>query len=420
MGFQFANNWPYLSSVFPTMIDHVDPVNQEYFEGLMSELGNIEYYLGLHPQGDYKDIAGRFDNIRNELGVNPEEGFDNVKDKLENHGHTGGVDGKVLTIPEPGVWEGADLVGTVERVTIEQDVHGGSYAGFAYYDLIYLGPCEVSSGPRMISSFDTTNDNHFWQPSTSPYPPRGAVFTGTYGIFSTGPDPGFIIRFNPETWEEIRTGTGANIRYPGKLVYVNGLVWGGSLNSPSVIFSYNPTTHAINEYAMDGGENEIQALCTDGTYLWACCNTDPVKLIKFKLSDQTHTTFVITGLKPDIVSMIYLDNMIYIYSDNVTVQWARFSPAINMWQRWEPDYPAPFKAGAVWGNLIVLTLAGATTQKIYMFSPSDFRWWLDDADYPTAGMNWITIANNHALWTGGGSGDGYSDWEGPLNTPPGA
>lgn len=59
MGFQFANNWPYSSTVFPSMVDHVDPVNNEFFTGLNTELERIEYYLGNNPQGSYKDLTER-------------------------------------------------------------------------------------------------------------------------------------------------------------------------------------------------------------------------------------------------------------------------------------------------------------------------------------------------------------------------
>jgi len=61
MGFQFTNNWPYSASIFPSMIDHTDPVNQAYFEGLHQEVDTIEDYLGLHPQGAYGTVRARLD-----------------------------------------------------------------------------------------------------------------------------------------------------------------------------------------------------------------------------------------------------------------------------------------------------------------------------------------------------------------------
>jgi len=59
MGFQFTNNWPYSNTVFPSMTDHVDPVNQEYFDGLHQEIDTLESYLGIHPQGAEADVAAR-------------------------------------------------------------------------------------------------------------------------------------------------------------------------------------------------------------------------------------------------------------------------------------------------------------------------------------------------------------------------
>jgi len=61
------------------MEDHVDPVNNQYFTGLHTEIENIE----------------------NTLGIYVHEGFGNVKDKLEQHGHTGGVDGKTIPAVVP-------------------------------------------------------------------------------------------------------------------------------------------------------------------------------------------------------------------------------------------------------------------------------------------------------------------------------
>lgn len=63
MGYQFYNNWPYYNSVFPTMEDHVDPINHVYFTGLMTELENIENELGLDPSGSYNTVKDRLDAI---------------------------------------------------------------------------------------------------------------------------------------------------------------------------------------------------------------------------------------------------------------------------------------------------------------------------------------------------------------------
>lgn len=77
MSYQFYNNWPYSYTVFPTMIDHVDPVNNDYFTGLHQEIENIENTLGLSPEGDYATVVDRLDalgppaqvKIRQVLGV---------------------------------------------------------------------------------------------------------------------------------------------------------------------------------------------------------------------------------------------------------------------------------------------------------------------------------------------------------------
>jgi len=74
MGFEFSNNWPYSASYFPTMEDHVDPVNHTYFTDLHKALQDIQYFLGLQP----------------------EIGFHDVAQKLNLHGHTGGDDGIII------------------------------------------------------------------------------------------------------------------------------------------------------------------------------------------------------------------------------------------------------------------------------------------------------------------------------------
>jgi len=42
MSFNWFNNWPYTPSVMPTMIDHTDVINNEYFSGLNTEIKAIE------------------------------------------------------------------------------------------------------------------------------------------------------------------------------------------------------------------------------------------------------------------------------------------------------------------------------------------------------------------------------------------
>lgn len=74
MGYQFTNNWPYSASVFPSMDDHIDPVNNEYFTGLHSAVADLQYFLGM----------------------NPEKGFADVAQKLNLHDHTGGDKGAAV------------------------------------------------------------------------------------------------------------------------------------------------------------------------------------------------------------------------------------------------------------------------------------------------------------------------------------
>lgn len=63
MSFQFYNNWPYSASTFPTMDDHIDPVNNTYFSGLHKEISDIEFFLGLQPQGSFANVASRLSSL---------------------------------------------------------------------------------------------------------------------------------------------------------------------------------------------------------------------------------------------------------------------------------------------------------------------------------------------------------------------
>lgn len=410
MSFQFANNWPYSNTGFPTMIEHVDPVNNEYFAGLMTELGRIEYYLGIHPQGGFENVRARLDDIDNVLGDNVEEGFDDVKDKLENHGHTGGYDGKQLVVPAPGIWEEVDFVGTLGSFSIVPFEIGGSTAGFAYYDLIYLGPCEDTYSIRYIQCFNTTTDQHTWQASAINRQPSGAIWTGEYGIFTLTGAPGRIMRFNPETWEQIVTVLDSGQNYPRHLCKPDSNVWFPTFTTPAKIMRYNPANHVFTSWDMDGGENECTAVCTDGTYIWTCCNTTPVKLIRFKISDKTHTAYIITGFLPEIKYMFYHNGMVYMFSNNTTVQWARFNPAILGFQRWEPDFPEPFRAGAKVNTKHILTLMSSGHGYLALFDPEEFEWRISRDHGDIGSMTWITFANNHVVWFGGT----FVDREAPI------
>lgn len=94
MGYQFTNNWPYTYTLFPTMVDHTDPVNETYFDGLHTEIENIEDELGLNPSGDQntvderittqkEDLQTNIDAINTELGDNPSGGYDTVEDRFD-------------------------------------------------------------------------------------------------------------------------------------------------------------------------------------------------------------------------------------------------------------------------------------------------------------------------------------------------
>lgn len=432
MGYQFTNNWPYTDTTFPTMIDHVDPVNNTYFTGLMTELGHIEYYLGIHPQGSYKDITERLagfdffigdnydslvsviqinnDHIWNTLNPDVAEDFNDVKDKLENHGHSGGTDGKLLIIPLPGLWEDVDFIGTSSYLEIDPGVVGGSESGFAYFDIIYGSPCLAAAGPNYITAFNTTTQDFNWQIATAWPSSPGAIWKDPYGIFTGSTTPGKIMRFNPLTWEEIVTNLDAGENNPRQLCSEGAYVWFPCKTSPGRIGRYNPSNHAHETWVLDAGENEPEAICCDDEYIWVCCNTTPVKLIKFKRSDKTHIAYTLTDFLPEVKYMFAHGGLIYMFSDNATPQWARFSPVILGMQRWEPDWPTGVDSGCWTGQNYLLALGTGNGGYIVQFDPDNFVFHLSKAITGAGSMYGIRFANNRVSYFWGG----YKDQEAPI------
>ncbi len=104
MGFQWFNTWPYSYSYLPSMDAHIDPVNNTWFTGLNQEVYNLEYFLGLNPQGSYKNVAQRLDDIETGAGkfystvVVSTDGdnadYDNIQDAIDAVEALGG--GRVL------------------------------------------------------------------------------------------------------------------------------------------------------------------------------------------------------------------------------------------------------------------------------------------------------------------------------------
>lgn len=443
MSYQFSNNWPYSGTGFPSMDDHVDPVNNAYFAGLHDEIQTIEYFLGIHPQGAYKDVAERLagfdfsvsdnydslvsiiqtnydflflrgdnynDAIWNTLHPDVAEDFDDVKDKLETHGHTGGTDGKQLVVPEPGTWEDISFVGTPSYLYIEQFVTGGSFSGFAYFDILYGGPVAISAGGSYITAFNTATEDFNWQPTNAPAAGNKALWTGQYGIFAMSVSPGKIVRFNPATWEEIITTLDTGDNLPRQMCEQDTNVWFPTFSSPARIIRYTPATHAHTAWVMSAGENECNACCTDGTYIWTCCNTNPVKLIKFKISDKSHIAYTLTGLLPEITYMFYYNGMVYMFSNNATPQWARFHPGILGLQRWETDWPAGVDSGCEAEGRHLLALGTGNGGYLIQFDVVNFVFYISIVIGGAGSMDGIRYTNNRVSYFQ----DPYQDQEAPI------
>lgn len=108
MGYQFSNDWPYSNSSFPSMDDHVDPVNNVYFSGLMQCLGDMQYFLGLNPEKGYADVA----------------------QKLTLHSHEGGDTGVVLPLTSGAFYPYNDSMANLHIISTDNNEHDCDLASY--------------------------------------------------------------------------------------------------------------------------------------------------------------------------------------------------------------------------------------------------------------------------------------------------
>ena len=117
----------------------------------------------------------------------------------------------------------------------------------------------------------------------------------------------------------------------------------------------------------------------------------------------------------EVKYMAYIDGMVYMFSDNVAVQWARFNPDFLAFQKFTPDFPYPFRAGSIWNGNIILTLSDVSNVSMAILQVSPLIFWITDSLGNVGPANGLTIANNHAVWPGDVSSN--IDWEAPLTDP---
>ena len=373
MSYQFVNNWPSSNTVYPTMEDHIDPVNHDYFSGLHTELVNIELALGL----------------------NPADGFADIKHKLEEHDHTGGLRGALLVAPEMTSYPDCDFVSSWID-TNEIPTEGTCRCGFNYYDLIYMGPCERDSGDRTFYVFNTLNEDVYHQAAVGvSVQPRGAIVIGDIAYLSCGSNVDKIYKFNILTWAHSEITMGSGAEYPGSFVELGDYIYTPCYTTPLKLVRIKKSDDSVTVYDMGSGDNEGFAIITDGTYIWFCCNTNPVKLIRFNPADSTHAIFTLTGFVNEVKYMYFYDNMIYIFNYRAGSQIVRFNPTTFAFQLFTPAWPNYVSNGSFQSPYLFLVSNGALGLKVILFNLSTFVSYIcTDAGAKGYGFQ-STILNNY-------------------------
>ncbi len=377
MSYQYSNNWPYSQTTFPTMEDHVDPVNNAFFTGLNLEIVNIEFFLGYLPQGAYANVRARLD------------AFDAWLTDLQG----------LFDTRTPGYWEGQDFVFGISEFTIVQDNKGWSVSGFNYYNLVYSAPCERGSGSRAIAVFNTTTDLWVWQDVASVNQPRGAVAVGDTAYISISGSPGDILKFNILTWGEIPVALNAGSNFPGEIIRLGDYIYFPCYTTPARLVRMKISDDGLTDYDMNGGENEVRRICTDGTYIWFCCNTDPVKLIKFNPGTGGHTTYTLTGFNNEVDFMCYYDGIIYMFSNDGTSQFCKFDIANVQYMRFTPDWGIGFHAGYLWEDKILVSIKTAAGYDLGILDLSNWVFYVTNGIPNAFDIKWIIVNADHAVWS---------------------
>jgi hypothetical protein len=134
----------------------------------------------------------------------------------------------------------------------------------------------------------------------------GMAFDGNYIYFGHVTSPAKFTKWNMNGTKQGTTLTlasGDNRCEDLIFVVLSGqapVLMAGLYSSPSKICAINPATmtQAGTTWTFATGENNCRALTFDGLYIWAACDTNPVKLLKFNTTPtRIHNTVTLaTGV----------------------------------------------------------------------------------------------------------------------------
>ena len=420
MGFQFFNNWPYSDTYFPSMDDHIDPVNNEYFTGLHTEIERIEYYLGENPQGSFLDLTERlsgFDfstdynydaltsridqevsDINATLGPDVQRGYSHVRDKLEFHDHSGGYAGASILPSIPTLWEDTNFYATPIPYNPGSGL-GGCYCGFAYYDNAYLGPAMADSGNNMIIMFNEPT-NSFSDHVLSQYTAEayGSARIGNTMYAGCQGAPGKVLKLVIPTWTETLITLNSGEDQPRHMIYFGGYIYFVCYTSPGKLIKFNPGDDTWSTYDFASGENEPIAICTDGTYIYTCTNTVPVKLIRYDPSGPSHTAFIIQDLNAPVWKMIKQGDFIYMFSTNADTQVCKLELSTGRASVLGKVWPTHVYSAAWWDPYIVVGIRDGSETRFVLWNPVSGISFISLNLGNIGEPYWITLIGNYALW----------------------
>jgi hypothetical protein len=142
----------------------------------------------------------------------------------------------------------------------------------------------------------------------------GMAFDGNYIYFGHINSPAKFTKWNMNGTKQGSTLTLASgdnrcedllfVALPGQAP----VLMAGLYSSPSKICVINPATmtQAGTTYTFTTGENNCRALTFDGLYVWAACDTSPVKLLKFNVTPaKVHNTLTLAAGVNGICGMTF-------------------------------------------------------------------------------------------------------------------
>jgi hypothetical protein len=142
----------------------------------------------------------------------------------------------------------------------------------------------------------------------------GMAFDGNYIYFGHINSPAKFTKWNMNGTKQgssLTLASGDNrcedllfVALPGQAP----VLMAGLFSSPSKICAINPATmtQAGTTYTFATGENNCRALTFDGLYVWAACDTSPVKLLKLNITPaKIHNTLTLAAGVSGICSMTF-------------------------------------------------------------------------------------------------------------------